>query len=193
MTIKLIVGLGNPGAQYAQTRHNAGEWFVRAIADKFAGRFAFDNKYKGDVAMATIAGEQVRLLVPHTFMNLSGHAVAPLANFFRIAPEEMLVAHDELDIPPGTLKLKIGGGNGGHNGLKDIQACLGNNPNFYRLRIGIGHPGAAPLVSGWVLSKAPSSEQQKIDAALDDAVKCVELLVKADMQQAQHKLHNVKH
>ncbi len=193
MTIKLIVGLGNPGAQYAQTRHNAGEWFVRTIADKFGGRFALDNKYKGDVATATIAGESVRLLVPHTFMNLSGHAVAPLANFFRIAPEEILVAHDELDIPPGTLKLKIGGGNGGHNGLKDIQACLGNNPNFYRLRIGIGHPGAAPLVSGWVLSKAPSSEQQKIDAAIDDAVKCVELLVKAEMQQAQHKLHNVKH
>ena len=193
MSIKLIVGLGNPGAQYAQTRHNAGEWYVRTLADKFGGRFALEQKYKCELANVVIGAEQVRLLIPHTFMNLSGQSVAPLANFFRIGPEEILVAHDELDILPGTLKMKIGGGHGGHNGLKDIQAALGNNPNFYRLRIGIGHPGASELVTAWVLGKAPSSEQQKIDAAIDDAVKTTELLIKGEMQQAQHKLHNVKY
>jgi len=193
MSIKLIVGLGNPGAQYAQTRHNAGEWYVRTLADKFGGRFALEQKYKCELANVVIGAEQVRLLIPHTFMNLSGQSVAPLANFFRIGPEEILVAHDELDILPGTLKMKIGGGHGGHNGLKDIQAALGNNPNFYRLRIGIGHPGASELVTAWVLGKAPSSEQQKIDAAIDDAVKTTELLIKGEMQQAQHTLHNVKY
>lgn len=141
MTIKLIVGLANPGAEYAQTRHNAGAWFVDALAERNGQSLKEESKFYGYTARLNLAGNDVRLLVPTTFMNLSGKAVAALATFYRIQPDEILVAHDELDLPPGVAKLKLGGGNGGHNGLKDIQSKLGNNPNFYRLRIGIGHPG----------------------------------------------------
>ena len=192
MSIRLIVGLGNPGPQYAQTRHNAGEWFVRDLAAQCGVRLSHDNRYHGEVASAIIAGEKVQLLVPTTYMNRSGQAVAPLAHFYKIAPSEILVAHDELDIAPGTLKLKIGGGHGGHNGLKDITSALGNNPDFYRLRIGIGHPGAKEMVTGWVLGKAPSEEQQKIEAAVREALKHVDELVRMDLVKAQQALHNVK-
>ena len=123
-------------------------------------------------------------------MNCSGQSVAAIANFYRIAAEEILVAHDELDILPGTLKIKIGGGHGGHNGLKDIQASLSNNNNFYRLRIGIGHPGSSDLVTGFVLGKAPSSEQQKIDAAISEALRETATLVQGDFQKAQLALHS---
>ena len=188
--LKLIVGLGNPGAQYAQTRHNAGEWYVRRLADKLGTRLSLEPKYFGETASATVGSEMVRLLVPTTYMNRSGQAVAALANFYRIAPQEMLIAHDELDIPPGTLKLKIGGGHGGHNGLKDIVPALGNNADFYRLRIGIGHPGSRELVTGWVLGKAPASEQQKMDAAIDEALRESDNLIKGEFLKAQQKLHS---
>ncbi|NQD36942.1 aminoacyl-tRNA hydrolase [Permianibacter sp. IMCC34836] len=190
MALKLIVGLGNPGAQYAQTRHNAGEWYVRRLADKLGVRLSVEPKYFGETASAVVAGEQVRLLIPATYMNRSGQAVGAMANFYRIAPQEILVAHDELDIPPGTLKLKIGGGHGGHNGLKDIVPALGNSADFYRLRIGIGHPGDREQVTGWVLGKAPRAEQEKMDAAIDEALRESELLIRGEFQKAQQKLHS---
>lgn len=189
MSISLIVGLGNPGSQYAHTRHNAGEWYVRRLADKCGARLAPESRFHGETAVANIAGKSVRLLVPGTYMNRSGQAVGALANFYRIAPANILVAHDELDISPGTLKIKIGGGHGGHNGLKDIVAALGNNADFYRLRIGIGHPGHRDQVTGWVLGKAPAAEQQKMDAAIDVCLRETESLVRGDFLKAQQVLH----
>ena len=187
--MKLIVGLGNVGKKYENTRHNVGFRVLDALALRSAadgGREKFDGRVK-EIA---IAGERVLLLWPHTLMNRSGQAVGTMANFYRIAPQEILVAHDELDIPPGTLKLKIGGGHGGHNGLKDIVPALGNSADFYRLRIGIGHPGERELVTGWVLGKAPASEQQKMDAAIDEALRESEHLISGEFLKAQQKLHS---
>lgn len=175
MTIKLIVGLANPGAEYAATRHNAGAWFVDLLAERLRAPLREEAKFFGYTSRVTLGGEDVRLLVPTTFMNLSGKAVAAMASFFRINPDEILVAHDELDLPPGVAKFKLGGGHGGHNGLKDIISKLGNNPNFHRLRIGIGHPGDKNKVVGFVLGKPPVSEQKLIDEAIDEAARCTEM------------------
>ncbi|CAB3269914.1 unnamed protein product [Salmonella enterica subsp. enterica serovar Typhimurium] len=152
MAIKLIVGLANPGAEYAATRHNAGAWYVDLLAERLRAPLREEPKFFGYTSRITLEGEDVRLLVPTTFMNLSGKAVGAMASFYRIQPDEILVAHDELDLPPGVAKFKLGGGHGGHNGLKDIISKLGNNPNFHRLRVGIGHPGdkIKLLVSCWV-------------------------------------------
>jgi PTH1 family peptidyl-tRNA hydrolase len=139
--IQLIVGLGNPGAQYAGTRHNAGADFVVELARQAGAILKKDSKYHGEVAECLFSGHKLRLLVPDTFMNRSGKAVAALANFYKMTPEQMLIAHDELDIPPGSARFKFGGGHGGHNGLRDIIPALGNSRDFHRLRIGIGHPG----------------------------------------------------
>lgn len=190
--IKLIVGLANPGAEYAQTRHNAGAWYVEELARICGVSLAADSKYFGLTARAVLHGKDVRLLIPTTYMNLSGKAVGALANFFRITPEEILVAHDELDMPPGVAKFKLGGGHGGHNGLKDIIAKLANDKNFYRLRIGIGHPGDKNKVSGYVLGKAPAKEQELINAAVDEAVRSTEILFKEDMVKAMTRLHSFK-
>ena len=152
--IQLIVGLGNPGPEYEQTRHNAGALFVERIASAQRVSLTADKKYFGLTAKFSHQGNDVRLLIPTTYMNRSGQAVAALANFFRIKPEAILVAHDELDLPPGVAKLKRGGGHGGHNGLRDIIAQLGNQNDFHRLRLGIGHPGDAKLVSNFVLGRA---------------------------------------
>lgn len=151
--IKLIVGLANPGAEYAQTRHNAGAWYVDQLAARHNQRLKEESKFFGYTARINLCGQDVRLLVPTTFMNLSGKSVLAMANFYRVNPDEILVAHDELDLPPGVAKMKLAGSNGGHNGLKDIQNKFGNNPNFYRLRIGIGHPGDKNKVVGFVLGK----------------------------------------
>ncbi|EPB4205499.1 aminoacyl-tRNA hydrolase [Yersinia enterocolitica] len=191
-SIKLIVGLANPGAEYAQTRHNAGAWYVDLLAQRHNQQLKEESKFFGYTARLNLAGQDVRLLVPSTFMNLSGKAVAAMAGFYRILPEEILVAHDELDIPPGVAKLKLGGGNGGHNGLKDIQSKLGNNPNFYRLRIGIGHPGDKSKVTGFVLGKPPASEQTLIDDAIDESILCTEVLLKEDITKAMNRLHSFK-
>ncbi|CFQ28344.1 MULTISPECIES: aminoacyl-tRNA hydrolase [Yersinia] len=191
-SIKLIVGLANPGAEYAQTRHNAGAWYVDLLAERHNQSLKEEAKFFGYTARLNLAGQDVRLLVPSTFMNLSGKAVVAMAGFYRIQPEEILVAHDELDIPPGAAKLKLGGGNGGHNGLKDIQSKLGNNPNFYRLRIGIGHPGDKSKVVGFVLGKPPASEQLLIDEAIDEAIRCTEVLMKEDITKAMNRLHSFK-
>ncbi|AKA37062.1 aminoacyl-tRNA hydrolase [Yersinia ruckeri] len=191
-SIKLIVGLANPGAEYAQTRHNAGAWFVDRLAESNNQSLKEESKFYGYTARLNLAGQDVRLLVPSTFMNLSGKAVSAMASFYRILPEEILVAHDELDIPPGVAKLKLGGGNGGHNGLKDIQCQLGNNPNFYRLRIGIGHPGDKSKVTGFVLGKPPASEQALIDETIDEAIRCTDVLLKEDVTKAMNRLHSFK-
>lgn len=190
--IKLIVGLANPGAEYAQTRHNAGAWYVEELARIANVSLVPDAKYFGLTARALFCGKDVRLLIPSTFMNLSGKSVAALANFFRIEPEQILVAHDELDMEPGVAKFKLGGGHGGHNGLKDIIARMANNKNFYRLRIGIGHPGDKNKVSGYVLGKAPATEQGRMNAAIDEAVRATEILFKEDMTKAMHRLHSFR-
>nr|WP_218833043.1 aminoacyl-tRNA hydrolase [Serratia fonticola] len=188
----MIVGLANPGAEYAQTRHNAGAWYVDLLAQRYNQPLKEESKFFGYTARLNLAGNDVRLLVPTTFMNLSGKAVGALATFYRILPEEILVAHDELDLPPGVAKLKLGGSNGGHNGLKDIQSKLGNNPNFYRLRIGIGHPGDKNKVVGFVLGKPPASEQTLIDDAIDESLRCTEILLKEGMTKAMNRLHAFK-
>lgn len=190
--IDLIVGLGNPGQQYENTRHNAGAWFVESIARKYSETLKNDPKYKGHTARIRINGHDVRLLIPSTFMNLSGQSVAPLAKFFKIPPERILVAHDELDLPPGVGKLKQGGGHGGHNGLRDIISQLGNNKNFARLRIGIGHPGSSDKVTGFVLGKAPTKEQQLIDNILDEAISVLPELVTGNANKAMNQLHSYK-
>ncbi|MBJ3815509.1 aminoacyl-tRNA hydrolase [Shimwellia pseudoproteus] len=192
MTIKLIVGLANPGAEYAATRHNAGAWYVDLLAERARQPLKEEPKFFGYTARITLAGEDVRLLVPTTFMNLSGKAVAAMATFYRIAPDEILVAHDELDLPPGVAKFKLGGGHGGHNGLKDIISKLGNNPNFHRLRVGIGHPGDKNKVVGFVLGKPPLSEQKLIDEAIDEAARCSEIWLQDGLTKATNRLHAFK-
>ena len=192
MSIKLIVGLANPGAEYAATRHNAGAWYVDLLAGRHNQTLKEEAKFFGYTARLNIDGEDVRLLVPTTFMNLSGKAVGAMANFYRIQPEEILVAHDELDLPPGVAKFKLGGGHGGHNGLKDIISKLGNNPGFHRLRVGIGHPGDKNKVVGFVLGKPPLSEQKLIDDAIDEATRCTDIWLKEGLTKATNRLHAFK-
>lgn len=190
--IKLIVGLGNPGEKYADTRHNAGEWLIERLARHFNVSLNPESKFFGKTARTLLNGKEVRLLVPTTFMNLSGKAVGALASFYRIKPEEILVIHDELDLPAGTAKLKQGGGHGGHNGLKDIVAQLGNNNNFYRLRIGIGHPGHRDLVAGYVLNKPSPADRDALKKVLDEATDCVEMIFKDGMVKATNRLNSFK-
>ncbi|WP_406663699.1 aminoacyl-tRNA hydrolase [Gallaecimonas sp. GXIMD1310] len=190
--IQLLVGLGNPGPEYAQTRHNAGAWYIEELARLYRQPLTLESKFSAFTARIHIKGKDVRLLVPTTYMNLSGKAVSALANFYRIPVESILVAHDELDLPPGVARFKQGGGHGGHNGLKDIMAKMGNNPNFHRLRIGIGHPGDRHKVTGYVLGKAPASEQAQIDAAIDEAVRATEIFFDSGKTAAQNRLHAFK-
>lgn len=190
--IELIVGLGNPGQQYQDTRHNAGAWFVERLAGRYNETLKQDSKYQGLTGRINLDGHDVRLLIPQTFMNLSGQSVAPLVNFFKIPPEKILVAHDELDLDPGIVRLKQGGGHGGHNGLRDIISKLGNNKNFARLRIGIGHPGNANQVTGFVLGKAPQKEQDLIDQAIDEAISVAAGIVNGDAEKTMNRLHRFK-
>ncbi|HHF3704539.1 TPA: aminoacyl-tRNA hydrolase [Haemophilus influenzae] len=190
--IKLIVGLGNPGDKYTDTRHNAGEWLIERLARRFNVSLNPESKFFGKTARTLVNGKEVRLLVPTTFMNLSGKAVGALASFYRIKPEEILVIHDELDLPAGTAKLKQGGGHGGHNGLKYIVAQLGNNNNFYRLRIGIGHPGHRDLVAGYVLNKPSPADRDALEKVLDEATDCVEIIFKDGMIKATNRLNSFK-
>lgn len=187
--IQLIVGLGNPGPEYEQTRHNAGALFVEELARKLGVNLAADRKYFGLVGKFSHQGRDVRLLIPTTYMNRSGQSVAALANFFRIPPAAILVAHDELDMPPGTAKLKQGGGHGGHNGLRDIIAQLGNQNSFYRLRLGIGHPGEKSAVVNFVLHEPSRDEANLIQDNIDQSVKLLPLLLEGGMEAAMLKLH----
>ena len=190
--IKLIVGLGNPGDKYTDTRHNAGEWLIERLARRFNVLLNPESKFFGKSARTIVNGKEVRLLVPTTFMNLSGKAVGALASFYRIKPEEIWVIHDELDLPPGIAKLKQGGGHGGHNGLKDIVAQLGNNNNFYRLRIGIGHPGHRDLVAGYVLNKPSPADRYALEKVLGEATDCIEMIFKDGMVKATNRLNSFK-
>lgn len=187
--IKLIVGLGNPGTEYAHTRHNAGADFVTELAKQYSTTLSPDSKFFGLAGRISINNRDVRLLIPTTFMNASGKSIAALAQFYKIEPESILVAHDELDIPTGTARLKIGGGHGGHNGLRDTIQCLSNNKNFARLRIGIEHPGNAKLVSNYVLKKAPASEFQAIEDSIYKASRVMPLLVDGQWNDAMKELH----
>ena len=186
--MRLIVGLGNPGSEYAETRHNAGFWFCERLARELGTSFARESRYHGFVAKARVAGADLWLLMPQTFMNRSGQAVQALAHFYRIEPGEMLVVHDELDIPPGQLRLKYGGGLGGHNGLKDITGHLGTQ-DYWRLRVGIGHPGDRNEVINYVLKPPRREEREEIDAALDHALLAWPTLAKAEFNAATQKIN----
>lgn len=186
--IRLIVGLGNPGSEYEDTRHNAGFWWVDAAARKLGVSLSRDRTYQGLVARINTDGGPLWLLEPQTYMNLSGKSVAALARFFKIAPAEILVVHDELDLPPGQLKLKQGGGAAGHNGLKDILAQLGS-PDFWRLRIGVGHPGVKSEVVDWVLRKPRPEDREAIVQGIGRSLEALPLLIDGAMDRAMMKLH----
>jgi len=187
--IDLIVGLGNPGSKYEQTRHNAGFWFVEEIARLKGAHFRPEAKFSAEVCKVVLEGRDIWLLKPDTFMNLSGQAVGKLANFYKIPKDNILVAHDELDLDPGTVRLKTGGGHGGHNGLRDIINHLGGK-EFQRLRIGIGHPGSRDDVVDYVLHRASKDEQIDIDNAIDDALRVLPLLAEGSWEKAMHRLHS---
>ena len=184
---KLIVGLGNPGNEYARTRHNAGFWFVDELARTHGGTWRRESKHQCELARARIGDAEVWLMKPQTYMNRSGAAVQAVAGFYRIAPAQMLVAHDEIDLQPGVVRLKQGGGHGGHNGVRDVIAQLG--ADFWRLRIGVGHPGSKEQVIDAVLDRASAAEQALIDAALARAYAALPELLRGDAQKVMKMLH----
>lgn len=190
--VRLIVGLGNPGPEYDATRHNAGVWYIDALARAQGIFLTEEKKYFGLTATFLFEGETIRLLVPNTFMNRSGQSTAALANFFKIPPNQMLVAHDELDLPPGVARFKLGGGHGGHNGLRDIIARHGNSRDFHRLRLGIGHPGSADLVTPHVLSKPSRADRDLIERAIDEAVRHTPDLLRGDLSTAMNALNGFR-
>ena len=187
--IKLIVGLGNPGPKYQQTRHNAGFWFVDELARVFHANPLPESKFHGDACKTRISGEDVWLLKPDTFMNLSGQAISAISRFYKIPVEQILVVHDELDLPPGTARLKRGGGHGGHNGLRDTIEKTGSK-DFARLRIGIGHPGDKSRVHDYVLHQATLDEQIEIDTSISRAIKVIEAVVSGEWDKAMNELHS---
>jgi peptidyl-tRNA hydrolase, PTH1 family len=189
--IKLFVGLGNPGPEYEATRHNAGFWWIDALAQEFKATLVPDRSYHGQVARVNLQGETLWLLKPQTFMNLSGKSVAALARFFKIQPNEVLVAHDELDIVPGQVKLKLGGSHAGHNGLRDIHGQLGTD-DYWRLRLGIGHPGVKSEVIHWVLKKPSPEHRAAIDECIARTLKAVPALLAGDMEKATMLIHTSK-
>jgi PTH1 family peptidyl-tRNA hydrolase len=190
-SIQLIVGLGNPGPEYQHTRHNAGWWLVESLAKTYNCQLKLENKFFGYTGRISIDGHDVRLLIPTTFMNKSGQAVAAMAKFYQIPLANILVAFDELDLPPGVAKFKQGGSSS-QNGIRDIVSRMSNNKDFLRLRIGIGHPGDKNRVTGHVLGKAPRQEQEQIEAAIDEASRCIDILFKQDIKAAMNRLHSFK-
>ena len=189
--IRLFVGLGNPGPEYEQTRHNAGFWWLEAAARELKVSLTPDKSFRGRVARTNVNGQSVWLLAPQTFMNLSGKSVAALANFFKITPQEILVAHDDLDIAPGEAKLKLGGSHAGHNGLRDIHAQLGTD-QYWRLRLGIGHPGNKAEVLHWVLKKPSLDHRIAIDQAIDRTLKALPDFLSGNTEQATRLVHTSK-
>jgi PTH1 family peptidyl-tRNA hydrolase len=186
--IRLLVGLGNPGPDYADTRHNAGFWFIDAVARELKVELVPERSYFGLAARVNRADGPIWLLEPMTFMNLSGKSVGALARFYKIAPAEILVAHDELDLLPGQVKMKFGGSHAGHNGLKDIQGQLGS-ADFWRLRLGIGHPGVKAEVVNYVLRKPIAEQRDAIDKSIEQALTALDLLIVGDMERALMKVH----
>lgn len=189
--IRLIVGLGNPGPEHLRTRHNAGFRFVDTLADRQGERFGLESKLYGETARIAVAGQPVWLLKPATYMNLSGKSVAAALRYWKIAPEEALLAYDELDLAPGTARLKFDGGHGGQNGLRDTIQLLGHG-RFHRLRIGIGHPGHKDRVTSWVLGKPGKDDEILIGRAIDDAIDVLPLAVAGDFNEAMKRLHTSK-
>ena len=186
--IRLIVGLGNPGPEHAATRHNAGFWFVDALADRLRVSLAPERSYYGLAARASVAGRQLWLLEPTTYMNVSGKSVAALARFFKIEPAEILVVHDELDLLPGQAKLKLGGSHAGHNGLKDIHAQLGSDA-YWRLRLGIGHPGVKAQVIDYVLKKPRPDEREAIEKAVQQSLAAIDLVLDGEFERATMQIN----
>lgn len=191
LPLRMIAGIGNPGAEYANTRHNAGVWFVERLAEKFGAPFKPERKFFGRTTLIKVNGIEVRLLVPNTYMNESGKSVGALASFFKIAPPEMLIAHDEIDFPSGKIRFKQEGGLAGHNGLRDISSRLAGAKDFNRLRIGVGHPGDRSGVTGHVLGKVSKDDRQLIDHCIEDAIATITGAVTGDWQLAMQQLHNV--
>lgn len=186
--IKLIVGLGNPGPEYLLTRHNAGFWFVDVLARKYSLTFRTESRFKAEVCRLNGSGDDCLICKPMTYMNCSGHAVQAIAAYYKIPVNEILVAHDEIDFPPGTIRLKEGGGHAGHNGLRDIIEKLGSN-EFKRLRIGVGHPGDSAEVINSVLGRPSAEETEKIMESISTAVDLVPQILAGDFQKTMHKLH----
>ena len=191
LPLKLIAGIGNPGAQYAYTRHNAGVWFVERLAEKYGASFKPEKKFIGRTSLINVDGIEVRLLVPDTYMNESGKSIGILANFFKIEPAEILIAHDEIDFPSGKIRFKQEGGLAGHNGLRDISNRLAGATDFNRLRIGVGHPGDRTGVTGHVLGKVSSKDHELIENCIEDAIATIPCAVTGDWQLAMQQLHNV--
>lgn len=189
-SIRLVAGLGNPGPDYDGTRHNAGADFVRELAAAHGGQFSSEKKFPAETARVQVGRHDLRLLIPTTYMNLSGQAVSGACRFYGIEPEEVLVCHDELDLPPGTARFKNGGGHGGHNGLRDIVSHFQGNKDFLRLRLGIGHPGSGRDVAGFVLKRAPQAERVLIEDAIRDALRALPLLLDGEWDKATTQLHS---
>ncbi|MHA7879315.1 MAG: aminoacyl-tRNA hydrolase [Saccharospirillum sp.] len=190
--LSLIVGLGNPGQQYDHTRHNIGFDFVDALARQCGAGWKLDGKYQAELCKAHIAGEAVWLMKPLTFMNLSGTSVGRFIQFYKLGLDQVLVAHDELDLPPGVARLKLGGGHGGHNGLRNIIANLGNQKNFYRLRLGIGHPGHAGAVVNYVLGRPSPDDRIRMERAIEASLEQSALIVSGHWQKAMNHLHQFR-
>ncbi len=189
--LRLLVGLGNPGPEYARTRHNAGFWFIDAVALALGVRFGLESKLGAETVKTSISGNPVLLAKPTTFMNKSGHALSALSRYYKIEPEEILVAHDELDLPPGTARLKFDGGHGGQNGLRDILAQFGHG-KFHRLRLGIGHPGHKDRVTGWVLGRPSAHDEQCMLEAVSRSMDVLPDAVRGEMNAAMKTLHTAK-
>ena len=188
LPLRIIVGLGNPGPEHQVTRHNAGFWFVDLLARRHGGEFRDYRKFSGETARIALSDRDIILLKPTTYMNRSGLSVRQISDFYKIAPEEILVAHDELDLPVGSVRLKQGGGHGGHNGLRDIIAHVGEN--FWRLRLGIGHPGSKADVIDYVLTRAPRAEEDLILEAVGTAADVMPLLLEQGAERAMTRLHS---
>jgi peptidyl-tRNA hydrolase, PTH1 family len=188
LPLRIIVGLGNPGPEHQVTRHNAGFWFVDVLAQRHGVEFRDYRKYSGETARISFSGQEIILLKPTTYMNRSGLSIRQLSEFYKIAPDDILVAHDELDLPVGSVRLKHGGGHGGHNGLRDTIAHIGES--FWRLRLGVGHPGNKTDVIDYVLTRAPRAEEDLILEAVNTAADCVPLILEQGAERAMTKLHS---
>jgi peptidyl-tRNA hydrolase, PTH1 family len=189
-SLKLIVGLGNPGSEYSETRHNAGFWFLDRLAADYRASFSADRKYHGDTARLVADGIDYRLLKPQTYMNKSGRAVQAVSAYYNIRPEEILVVHDEIDLDTGVVRLKQGGGHGGHNGLRDIIEQIGSK-DFVRLRLGVGHPGHSSQVHNYVLQRPGNEERRLLDTAMTDALAVMPLVMQGEMNKAMSRLHTI--
>ncbi len=185
--VTMIAGLGNPDSKYERTLHNAGFWFVDALVQKHGGDFRYDKKFDADICRIDLQGNEVWLVKPQSYMNLSGSPVRGVLDYYRLQPEQLLVAHDEIDLPPGTVRLKSSGGHGGHNGMRDVIRHCG--PDFMRLRLGVGHPGEKNMVTNYVLKKGSADVEAAVERTVDDAVAVMPILIEDGLNAAMKKLH----